>query len=105
MTWYGLVSTLAGTISHIVMVYIFCAKLHMGYKGVVIATGLMFLVRFLVNFALVKLRDDVRKYPNVMLFSRETISNLSPLLLKSCASVAFGIWSWWSYDILTLMAM
>lgn len=104
VSWYGLISTVTGTVCHAIMICTFYIWLDMGYKGVMLATGLMFFIRFLCNFALVELRNDVRKHDDVHLFSKETVTNLMPLVKKSFASMALGIWGWWSFDIFTLMA-
>ena len=76
----------------------------MGYKGVIMATGFMFFFRFAGNYFMCVCRDDVRQFDDVYLFSRETITNLTPLIRKSAASTALGVWGWWSFDIFTLMA-
>lgn len=104
MTWYGLWATLTGTITHSIMILIFYVWLDMGYKGVMLSTGLMFIFRFAVNFLMTELRNDVRKHDDVYLFSRETVTNLTPLLRKSFASMLLSIWGWWAFDIFTLMA-
>ena len=64
----------------------------------------MFIFRASVNIGFVHLRNDVRKHDDVYLFSRETVTNLGPLLRKSLASMSLGVWGWWSFDIFTLMA-
>ena len=104
VTWYGLVSMIVGTIGHATMVSIFYFGLDMGFQGIVLATGLMFILRFLSNYALVTFRDDVRKHDDVFLFSKETVTNLSPLVKKCFASMSLGVWGWWSFEIFTLMA-
>lgn len=76
----------------------------MSYQGVALSTGLMFFIRFATTFSLVNLRDDVKKHDDVYLFSMETVSNCGPLLRKSLAAMSMGVWGWWSFDILTLMA-
>ena len=38
-----------------------------------LATGVMFFVRFIVNYGLVELRNDLRKHDDVYLFSIETV--------------------------------
>jgi len=76
----------------------------MGYEGVMLATGLMFFIRFLCNFLYVEMRNDVKKHDDVYLFSKETVTNLIPLFKKSLAAMSMSIWGWWSFDIFTLMA-
>ena len=104
MTWYGLVAVITGTVTHALMICIFCLWIDMGYKGVIWATGLMFFFRFFANYAMVTYRNDVKKYDDVYLFSKETVTNLGPLVRKSLASMSMGVWGWWSFDIFTLMA-
>ena len=51
---------LAGTVSHSIMICIFYLWLDLGYKGVILATGFMFLFRFSGNYFMVVCRNDVR---------------------------------------------
>lgn len=95
---------IVGTVSHAIMVCIFYLWLDMGFRGIVLATGLMFICRASVNVGMVHFRNDVRKHDDVYLFSKETVSNLSPLVKKSFAAMSMSIWGWWSFDIFTLMA-
>ena len=95
---------LAGTSTHAILVLILFVWLDCGFKGIMVATGLMFFVRFLVNYWMVMCRSEVRKHDDVYLFSRESCTNVVPLLRKSFASMMLGIWGWWSFDIFTLMA-
>ena len=104
VTWYGLATTVTGTVSHSLMILIFFVWLDLGYKGVMLATGLMFIFRFMANFLLTECRSEVRKHPDVYLFSKETVTNIWPLLRKSLASMLLSIWGWWAFDIFTLMA-
>ena len=48
------------SLSHAIMILIFYSWLDLGYKGVIMATGVMFFFRFLVNFLMVTCRKDVR---------------------------------------------
>ncbi len=87
------------------MILIFYVWLDLGYKGVMLATGIMFVFRFLVNYLLIEFYcDKVSKHDDVYLFSRETVTNVWPLLRKSFASMLLSIWGWWAFDIFTLMA-
>ncbi len=104
VTWFGIYATLSGTVSHAIMILIFYVWLDLGYKGVMLATGFMFVFRFLANYLLIEYRDEVRKFDDVYLFSRETVTNVWPLLRKSFAAMLLSIWGWWAFDIFTLMA-
>jgi len=95
---------LAGTLTHAILILVLFVWLDAGFKGIMVATGFAFFVRFLCNFSLVMLRNDVRKHDDVYLFSWESCTNVTPLLRKSFASLALGVWGWWSFDIFTLMA-
>ena len=101
---YTLYSYMFGAISHAIMIYIFCFVNDWGYAGVTWATALMFIVRGGTSFLCVKFGGDIESFPDVYLFSRETVSNLAPLLSLSLESVAMGIWGTWSLEIFALMA-
>ena len=47
---------------------------------------------------------DPTWYKDVKLVSKETISNLGPLLQVCIGSMFMGIWGWWAFEILTFMA-
>ena len=51
-----------------------------GFDGICWATGLMFMIRGVLGTALVKLGGRFPPYSDVYLFSKETVSNLWPLL-------------------------
>lgn len=38
------------------------------------------------------------------LFSKETVSNLGPMISVCTKSMLMGIWGWWAFDIFTFMA-
>jgi MATE family multidrug resistance protein len=40
----------------------------------------------------------------VQLFSKETVSNLGPMISVCIKSMFMGIWGWWAFDIFTFMA-
>ena len=79
---------ITGTLVHALMVCILYFWLDWGYEGVLLATGFMFVARAAVNIGLVTFRNDVRKFDDVHIFSKETVSNLGPLLKKSFSSMA-----------------
>ena len=97
-------SQVAGTLSHLVFVYVFCYQLEMGFVGICLATGLMQVVFGLTGLFLVKYSDHFRTFPDVRLLSLETISNLSPLLFQDLKSIGTQIWMFWNADSSVLMA-
>ena len=48
--------------------------------------------------------DKFTFYDDVRLFSRETTSNLGPLIKLCIQSMFMGIWGWWAFEIFTFMA-
>lgn len=48
--------------------------------------------------------DNFTFYDDVHLFSRETTTNLGPLIKLSIQSMFMGIWGWWAFEIFTFMA-
>ena len=52
----------------------------------------------------VKFGGTIPTFSDVYLFSRETVSNLMPILKLDLKSVAMGVWGWWAFDLYTLMA-
>ena len=53
VTWYGLVAVICGTLGHALLVCVTYIWLDMGFQGIIISTGIMFFLRFLVTFSLV----------------------------------------------------
>ena len=52
----------------------------------------------------VKFGGRLPSFSDVYLFSKETVSNLKPILELDLKSVAMGVWGWWAFDLYTLMA-
>ena len=51
-----------------------------------------------------KFGGRIPTFPDVYLFSKETVSNLTPILSLALKSVAMGVWGWWAFDLYTLMS-
>ena len=68
------------------------------------ATASMFLVRGIVAMTLVCCTTRFKWFDDVRFFSKETFSNIGPLLAMNLKSVAMGVWGWWAFDFFTLMA-
>lgn len=93
-----------GSIVHALLIYNFCIVHNWGFYGVTWATALMFIARGGIAFGCVKLAGEIPIFPDVYLFSRETVSNLKPLLVLDMKSVSMGIWGTWSLEIFALMS-
>ena len=90
---------------HILLVWMFVGKMHMGWEGILIASGLHFVVRWVISFAYTNL--FVKPYyetKGVDFFDKETIQNLWPQAQRGFGSLVMGCWSWWAFDIFTLIA-
>jgi len=49
-------------------------------------------------------KDSFTFYDDVKLFSRETTTNLGPLIKLCVQSMLMGVWGWWAFEIFTFMA-
>ena len=101
---YTPISLVTGTVCHAILVYIFCIVNKGGFDGICWATGLMFIIRGMVSYICVKCGGSIPSLPDVYLFSKETVSNLTPVLLIDLKTVAMGVWGFWAFDIFILMA-
>ena len=104
VTHYGAITLSIATVAHGLMSYYFVFVLDWDFDGVCWATGLMFMLRGTIGVSLVKFGGRFPTHDDVYLFSRETVSNLWPLLKIDLQVVAMGVWGWWAFDIFTLMA-
>ena len=52
----------------------------------------------------VKCGGTIPTFDDVYLFSKETVSNLMPILSLDLKSVGMGVWGWWAFEIFTFMA-
>ena len=76
-----------------------------GFTGICWATGMVFVGRLLATqLFLVAKADNFTFYEDVRIFSKETITNLSPLVKLSMQTMFMGIWGWWAFEIFTFMA-
>ena len=99
------VSVATGAITHGICIGIFVYGLDWGFTGNCWATAMVFVGRTISTqlFLYIK-RDSFKFYDDVKLFSRETTSNLGPLIKVSTMSMFMGIWGWWAFEIFTFMA-
>lgn len=90
---------------HALLLVVFCVVCDWGYLGVCWATSIHFVVRFVIAFWLVVRKDGCFGDTNdVTLFSVETVSDLGNQIRLGFSSLAMGIWSWWAFEIFTLIA-
>ena len=64
----------------------------------------MFTTRSFLNVMLVKCSGQFTHTSDVYFCSKETISNLGPVISIAMKNMAMGVWGWWAFDIFTLMA-
>lgn len=74
------------------------------FNAILMANGAMFIVRFLFAWGLVTKSGRFQKFDDVRFFSKETITNIGPMVKIGCQGVAMGVWSWYTYDMFGLMA-
>ena len=52
----------------------------------------------------VRFGGSIPTFSDVHLFSKETVSNLKPILELGLKSVTMGVWAFWAFDLNTLIA-
>lgn len=97
-------TSLLATIFHIILTFVFVYLLDWGFLGICWSTFGYFFIRMVLNVAQCSLSSDVPAVPDVHFFSKETVSNLGPLININFTSGIMGVWQIWSLDIFTLMA-
>ena len=101
----AVVGYISGVIFHSTCIGVLYFGLDLGYTGIVWSTGMVFVGRFIGVQTFVRCRKDFKYFDDVQLFSRETVSNLGPMIKISLLAMLMGIWGWWAFEILTFMAM
>ena len=101
---YMVISLFIGTIFYLSATYYFQNVLELGFDGIVYATGIMLVTRGIIAVGCVKFGGRFETFPDVYLFSRETIANPGPLINLDLKSTAMSIWSFWGFELYTIMA-
>lgn len=83
---------------------IFYFWLDLGFTGICWATSMVFVGRFVCAQFFIRFSSCYKWFDDVHLFSRETVSNLGPMIAVCTSSMFMGIWGWWAFDIFTFMA-
>lgn len=91
------------TVFHVAIACVLVLKYDMNIHGVGIASSVQFIVRFLVSYILLK--TDPKFNVNLQpFFHYETVQHLGHQIHLSLMSMSLGIWSWWAFDVFTLIA-
>lgn len=104
ITHFVLIATIAGTLGHALMLYLFCYLWSWGFNGIMWATFGNFCIRLSVQLFCISNTSLIPKVDDVYFFSKETITNLKPLIDINFTSGIMGVWSIWCLDIFTLVA-
>ncbi|CDW78027.1 na+-driven multidrug efflux pump [Stylonychia lemnae] len=96
-------SKIGASLVHFGLCYYLAVKRDMGMFGVAVSTSFHFFCRFLILFLFFKLKSQFNSQ-NVSLFHRENFRNLGHQIKLSFQCASFSIWSWWAFDIFTLIA-
>ena len=97
-----LVSNAFATFVHAFLIYLFIYQLDWGFEGVCIATSIQFLVRWIGAVSYLTQVTELKDV-DVSFFSSETFSNIGFQFNLGCMTLLMGIWSWWAFDIFTLI--
>ena len=76
----------------------------MGFTAICWATVAMYIARFLINYYMIKCSGRFPQPPNTNFFSKHTTTDLSPQLKLNLKSTAMSVWTWWAYDVFTIIA-
>ena len=101
---YPMIVIALGAIYHAIAAYILYSVLDWGFYGICWATGSMFFLRGVIALILIMNSSRFKKFDDVHLFSKETFTNIGPLLTMGLKSLAMGVWGWWAFDFFTLMS-
>ena len=104
VTHYNLIARVVAALCHVFMVYFLCIVNGKGFVGVCWATAFMFFLRGALSYACVRYGGRFPLFSEVNLFTKETVSNLSPILSLDLKAVSMSIWSAWAFDLFTLIA-
>jgi Na+-driven multidrug efflux pump len=93
-----------GTFVHGFLIYLLCFVWNFGFNGIMWATAANFFTRFVLEVFLVTTTSLIPKVNNAPFFSRETVSDLKPVIQINLTSGMMGVWSFWCLDVFTLIA-
>ena len=93
-----------GAAVHAIVVSVLYFGCDLGFTAICWATASVFVGRFLCTQCFIWFRKDLKWHDDVYMFSKETVSNLWPLIQVCLGSMFMGIWGWWAFEILTFMA-
>ena len=83
--------------------YLYSVK-DLGLAGIAYAIGSMFMLRALIILFMVHCTSIFEKFDDCHLISKETFTNMGPLLDMDMKSFAMTIWTMWAFDFIVLMA-
>ena len=96
------------SLTHLVLTLLFTQVFDWGFTGICVATSLQFATRFFIAVTLINklpvLKRAAASHAPVHLFSLETTRNLTNQLRLGLGAIMMGIWGWWAFDILPLVA-
>ena len=99
------ISFATGVLFHAVFVGLLVFGLDLGFTGICWATGMVFVGRLMATHVFLWCkRDSFTYYDDVRLFSRETMTNLGPVVKLCTVSMLMGVWGWWAFEIFTFMS-
>ncbi|CDW84612.1 na+-driven multidrug efflux pump [Stylonychia lemnae] len=102
-TRFGMVSNIFSSIIHFFLAYLLAITLDLGMFGIAIASCIHFFLRFLVYVVLIAKSERLRA-SLVSIWDPNCKNDLWPQFVLSLQCASLGIWSWWAFDIFTLIA-
>ena len=91
-------------------IYYACASYYlysvrdMGLTGIAYSVGSMFALRAILLMSMVHCTSLFKKFDDCHFFSRETFTNIGPLLDMNVKSALMSVWGSWSFEAIAVMA-
>lgn len=100
----GAVAIWVSTIYYACASYYLYSVRDMGLQGIAYAVGSMFALRAIIYWLMVHCTSLFKKFDDCRFFSRETFTNIGPLLDMDIKSALMSIWGSWSFEAIAVMA-
>ena len=78
--------------------------MNLGFEGIALASSIHFIFRFFVAYGLILKSGKFDGTNDIPLFSKESRMNLGNQFRLGLESMAMGVWTFWGFEIFTLMA-
>ncbi len=103
VTVYGLYSNIISSFIHFFVSYFLAVYLDLGMLGISLASCFHFFCRFFTLLLCLKVSGRFERCL-VSITDADNFKNLKGQFMLSLSAASLGVWSWWAFDIFTLIA-